>query len=321
MKSLPFFVVLMLMCQIALSQSFSDAHLRLKGTRFAIVPPTAQFKPRTTSMIGLEDEANHARITIVELDANKGEEHTIAKARKALMEKDKVMICEQNFEISGIPVSYRKVKGLQKVQSGEGAGELTEMINSEAYFVYENYHIYVFATYQLKDEETLGKAIENSVKNVVYLKNKTIDPMEKLNFTLDLKESRLKISMLQPTILSMTLSGNEDGIDEPNFTIVQMEATERNVNSFGDGNKLIDKDMSSPFFRDKKLHIFENQEFKGYEATAMHVIDDMKKMVFLAVLRGEKHVYRIQGEAYNDYEGYLTEFRKITESIREGGSF
>lgn len=317
MKSLHFFLVILLSSHFVFGQTTTDKHVYLKGTRFGLILPTAQFVAKTIPIVGAEDEANHARITFVELDANKGEENSISKARKSLMEKDKVLICEQSFEISGIPVSYRKVKGMQKIQSSEGVGELAEMINSEAYFVYENFHIYIFATYLLKDEETLGKVIENSIKNVVYLKNKTIDPMEKLNFSLDLKESRLKISMLQPTIISMTLSGNEDGIDEPNMTIVQMEATERNINSFGDGNKLIDQDFSSPFFRDKKLRLFENQQFKGYEATAMHVIDDMKKYVFLAVLRGEKHVYRIQGEAYNDYEGYLAEFRKITESIRE----
>lgn len=317
MKSLHFLVAFLLSSTFLMAQTISDKHITLKGTRFAIVPPTEQFVAKTIPIVGVEDEANHARITFVELDANKGEENSIAKARKSLMERDKVLICEQNFEVSGIAVAYRKVKGLQKMQNGEGVGDLVEMVNSEAYFVHENYHVYIFATYQLKDEETIGKAIENSVKNVVYLKNKNIDPMEKLNFKVNLKESRLKISMLQPTVMSMTLSGNEDAVDEPNLTIVQLEATERNVKSFGDGNKLIDQDFSSPFFKEKKLHLFENEQFKGYEATAKHEINDFKKMVFLAVLHGEKHVYRIQGEAYNDYEGYLAEFRKIVESIRE----
>jgi hypothetical protein len=65
------------------------------------------------------------------------------------------------------------------------------------------------------------------------------------------------------------------------------------------------------------MHIFENQQFKGTEVTAFeNEVNGNRRLLYTAVLRGEMYVYRIRGECLSDYEGYLQEFRKLTESVR-----
>ena len=168
-----------------------------------------------------------------------------------------------------------------------------------------------------KDESTIGKAVDAALKNLIYLKNKKISPLEKLNFSI-VNETRLKPQLVLPTLLQLSVSGREDGGDEPFYSVNQFEASERNISSLGDGNKLIDRDLSSPRILNKKLQLFENEQFKGYEATAIeNEVNGDKRLLYLVVLRGEKNVYRIKGECLYDYDTFLSEFRKLTESIRE----
>ncbi len=319
MKKIHIFILFTLVnAFLAQSQTSTEKHITLKGTRFAFVPPTSDFVPRTTSFLGMEDGKNHARIMIVELDANKGELGSISKAQRALMETGKTPISEDKIEVSGIPANLRKVRGLQKMTNGEGFGEMAEFIINELSFVHRNFNIYIYASYLAKDEATLGKAVDESIKNLIYWKDKQLNPLDKLNFNILTEGSKLKPNLVLPTLLQLNVSGTEDGGDEPTYTINQFEATERNIASLGDGNKLIDQDFSSPIISDKKLRLFENQQFKGYEATGIeNEVNGNKRLLYLVVLRGEKNVYRIKGETLFDYESFLADFRKLTDSIRE----
>lgn len=293
-------------------------HIALKGTRFAMIPPTADFIGKTSPILGFEDVKHNAKISIVELDVSKGEQNNIQKAQKALMENGKSFVGSDEWMVSGIPVKYRKVRGLQKTTSGEGIGLMAEFFISELSFSYEQFNIYIFSSWLAKDDEMLGKAIDASLRSLVYLKNKRIDPIDKLNFSINIRESRLKTNIIVPTMLQLNLSGADIGDDQPFYTINQFTATPENISAIGDGNSIMNDDLSSPLISDKKMSLFENEHFKGTEVTAFeNEVNGNKRLLYTAVLKSDRYIYRIRGECLSDYESYIQEFRKLTESVRE----
>ncbi len=293
-------------------------HIALKGTRFAMIPPTADFIGKTSPILGFEDVKHNAKISIVELDVSKGEQNNIQKAQKALMENGKSFVGSDEWMVSGIPVKYRKVRGLQKTTSGEGIGLMAEFFISELSFSYEQFNIYIFSSWLAKDDEMLGKAIDASLRSLVYLKNKRIDPIDKLNFSINIRESRLKTNIIVPTMLQLNLSGADTGDDQPFYTINQFTATPENISAIGDGNSIMNYDLSSPLISDKKMSLFENEHFKGTEVTAFeNEVNGNKRLLYTAVLKSDRYIYRIRGECLSDYESYIQEFRKLTESVRE----
>lgn len=293
-------------------------HIALKGTRFAMIPPTADFIGKTSPILGFEDVKHNAKISIVELDVSKGEQNNIQKAQKALMENGKSFVGSDEWMVSGIPVKYRKVRGLQKTTSGEGIGLMAEFFISELSFSYEQFNIYIFSSWLAKDDEMLGKAIDASLRSLVYLKNKRIDPIDKLNFSINIRESRLKTNIIVPTMLQLNLSGADTGDDQPFYTINQFTATPENISAIGDGNSIMNDDLSSPLISDKKMSLFENEHFKGTEVTAFeNEVNGNKRLLYTAVLKSDRYIYRIRGECLSDYESYIQEFRKLTESVRE----
>ncbi|MFZ4544053.1 MAG: hypothetical protein ACOYOA_08400 [Saprospiraceae bacterium] len=319
MKKIFLFFVSSLCFELLIAQNeLSSEHINLKGTRFAMIPPTADFIGKTSPVLGFEDSKHNAMISIVELDLSKGEQNSIQKAQKALMENGKSFIGSDEWLVSGIPAKLRKVRGLQRTSAGEGVGQMAEFIISELSFSYEQFNIYIFSSYPAKYDDEIGKKVEESLKSLVYLKNKRIDPLDKLNFTIDVRESRLKPNLVMPTLLQLNLSGADTGDDQPFFTITQFAATPENVSAIGDGNSIMNGDLSSPLISDKHLHLFENVQFKGTEVTAYeNEVNGRIRLLYTAVLRGDKYIYRIRGESLFDYEGYIQEFRKLTESVRE----
>jgi hypothetical protein len=42
-----------------------------------------------------------------------------------------------------------------------------------------------------------------------------------------------------------------------------------------------------------------------------------KRLIYIVVMKSENKIYSIKGEALYDHEAFLTEFRKITDTIVE----
>ncbi len=299
------------------AQKMTDKHVTVKGSRFAIVPPSADFLPKTMPYTGFENVKDVARFQFMLLDVYGSDYQRMHKAVVDFMQKDKAFISEEEINVSGYAAKHKKVRGRQKKFAGEGVGETAEFIFHEVKFTFENQEIHCYASYLAQDEERLGKSMETALKSLVFQKDKVISPYEQLNFTIDPKVTKLKTHFVIPTMVELNLSGTPDGGDEPSYSASQFDATPENVAALGDGNFIMNERLSSRSIFDKKLELFENKQFKGYEVTAYDKEIEGKRLIYIVVMRSENKIYSIKGEALYDHEAFLAEFRKITDTIVE----
>jgi hypothetical protein len=299
------------------AQQMTDKHVGIKGSRFAIVPPSADFSPKTMPYTGFENVKEFAKFQFLALDVTTTDYQRMSKAVKGFMEKGKTLISEEDIMASGFPAKHTIVRGLQKKVLAEGVGEMAEFIFHEVKFTFENLEIYAYASFLAKDLDRLGKPMETALKSMVYQKDRVISPYEGLNYTLDPKVTKLKTNLVTPVMAELNVSGTPDGGDEPFYTVTQFDATPENVAALGDGNFIMNERLSSRSIYDKKLQLFENKQFKGYEVTSYDKEIEGKRLLYIVVMRSENKIYSIKGEALYDHDAFLAEFRKITDTIVE----
>ena len=322
MKNFIFFVFFVLNTSLLFAQSnlLTDRHISIKGTRFAIIPPSADFVIKTSPYTGLENIRNNAKIQIVLLDTNDSDYQRYRNNLTSFMQNGKTKISEEEITMPvNINAIYKIVRGMQKKNIGEGVGEMAEFIVHELSFKIDNEEIYVYASYLAKDDTNLGKQIESALRSFIYQKDKKISVLDRLDFNIDPSATKLKPNNVTPTMIELNVSGTPNGGDEPFYTVTQFDATPDNIAALGDGNFILNERLSSSTVTDKKLQLFENRFFKGYEVTAFdrETLEDDRRLIYIVILRNDHKIYSIKGEALYDYEGFLAAFRKITETISE----
>lgn len=310
------FLIEMLGAQSTDSQ-LSPAHVVLKGTKYAIIPPTNDYKVVMTPYYGLENRKNGAKITIASLDLEKGEGDRIKTIQKSLMEEGKSFIAEKEILISGIPASLKKVRGFYKLVGAEGFGQLIDCYIYQLLFDYKTERIVIHAFYPVQNVDSEGKNVEHSIETFVFLKDKVIVPIEQVLFSLDYTTSKMSPTITLPNLLELSDLSEGDG-DVPRYTITRFDFSQELATAIGDGNIILNDELSSPIISDKKLSYFENPTYKGLEVTAIeNEVNGNKRLLYTCILRNESKIFRIKGETIKEHQKYLDIFRKLSESVKE----
>lgn len=296
---------------IILAQKATQSVIR--GTRFGVVLPNTDWQIQNLIFTGVENLKARARIFTIEFDSDNAAERT----RNAMLRRNKTAINTEKITIDGTEGNLTTVKGNQKLTDGEGAGQFADFITKEATYRVGEKVICLFATYPMSDEMALKPQIQAFFDNFRYQRDRVIDPLEKVNFKINYQGTVLLPSNITPMLLELRKSGNEDGGDEPSLVINQLLYTPEVEAALGTAEEVKTREWSSPTVHDIKVNSFENQYYSGYEATALDNDANSKDhLIYLVIMKDSKYIYRIRGESPNDFEGFLTQFRQITESIR-----
>jgi hypothetical protein len=293
----------------------SPDHKILKGTKFAIIPPSEDFKPIWTPYYGYVNELDESNVSISTLDVNDNGRSFFVRLSNSMQRQGHTLIKEEEVSFDKKAFMLRKFKGMSKI-SGEGEGIAKFYITYQLMLEHKDAFILIYGRYPADKESALDAAYQRTMKSFVYLEDWTIDPLDKIGFNIDVSNTPFKVQMSQPNMVAFNISGQEPEEEEPSIIVSKFKATPEELEAIGDGNFTMHQHLSALTIKDKKLRVFERPDYTGYEVTAIDYLSD-PELIYVAVLRNKDYVYRIRGNTKKDHEGFLAQFRKITESISE----
>ena len=319
-----------------ISNTKTKEHYTLPGTRFAIILPDETFN-NSSNYTGLYSEELEIDITITEvaLPYNK----VLETYEKDLPPQNGKLLIDKDFNTNGFNSKLYKTNTTYSFISNtfEGVSDSEKTINWLLIYGNENISFILSSAYKYELDKSLKEKIEKSLLSFIYLENENINPLEpfeQLDFTLDpsLVELKFATTLLQSGIV-YTLDGKfPTGVKEKAeykvmafpFSIVNEDERKKrainNVKSAGSEIKIKQtKKINIDGLKGYEVigYIKKTKEDKEQEAEEKNKEKEENKFLkYGAVLFDKKKQYTIIGTSNHNFNDYLIQFQKITESVR-----
>lgn len=299
-------ICLQLSAQTVINNIQTANYVVLEGTRFAIIPPAASFKASKQGT-ALVDEQLEAGIAFMEMPTNY-ETTTmmfgIAKDEKALVEKNLVMNGYQAHLVKIKHTDKETAKVMILWQLLYGNKELTVNIN---------------AGYAENLDKEWGEKFEKSLLSFLYLANQTVNPLDGLQFTLDISNSTLKFAeVILQTGATFTTDGKlpSELPDKTNFMVLVMplavETAEQTSTAQRNVKKITDKYITISETKPVVIDGLQGYEVIGQEAEPNQPI----RHLYCVTLFEKNQYFMLRGTTKQEVEKNMAMFEQITKSFK-----
>ncbi|MFN0202039.1 MAG: hypothetical protein ACKVTZ_11000, partial [Bacteroidia bacterium] len=162
----------------------TPAHTVFVGTHIAMIKPDDTFK-ESNGMVGFTNQALDAAISVREGFA--GFDSTLSLLGKDLFKKEGLLL-EKELVMNGYRARLYKHKVLPNSFFTE---KKDSMVYWSLLYGNERFSFFIIGVYPLANEHLLSEKYEKSLLSFVLLEEVKTNPIERLNFTLDVSNSPL----------------------------------------------------------------------------------------------------------------------------------
>ena len=296
----------------------TEDHFHIPGTKFAIIPPEESFI-NSSEYTGLQNKELETGINITQFPMPY--DSVLLLFTNDIPPKNGELLFEKDFVINGFKSKLFKTKTTNSIiaesfdKTPNSEKTITWILlsgNNELTFV-------LTSAYKYSLDDVLSIRIKKSLLSFVYLKDKEVNPIEQLSFTVDISQSDLKFAtILMQTGVAYTIDGEfpTEAKNKSNYMIMAMpfgtEENKREQRAIRNLNKPSDK------VKIEQIEKVTIDGLSGYEIIGYEDKGNNKKVLkYGTTLFDKEKQYRIVGTSNHNFEKNLIQFQKITRSFNQ----
>jgi hypothetical protein len=271
------------------------AHQNIPGSRVFIVAPVS-FRP-SSSLPAFESEKG----LIQAMDLVGGNFY-----------KNAATYSKEKFESSGIKVvEYRelKVNGYPAKYAHIQNDPQTSVYN--LVFGDSSFSTMIIGTHAADDKKT-GQQIRDAMLSVFYDKNFTIDPFASATFNLDDSRSIFKFARYAASMYMYSIDGKSSDNDTSGVFFMVMSLPHENSALKENADRVLNK-MDEVVVKKEAAGTVNG--FKSYKREVYGKAKGEFGFIYQHLVVIDENVVIMQGFAKNNFEKYITEFEKLSNSI------
>ena len=188
------FISILSFGQYKIENKLSSKHQNIKGTKISLIPPS-DFS-ESENFLGLQQTSTGSSIMIIDIPGPYSETSK-GITKENLESKGIELIKTEQLTINGLPAIF--VTGKQQAY-GNNYKKYVLVVGSE------NETIMINGVFPEKLKKT-GEAIKKSMLSVFYEADKKINPLDFLEYTIDVSETKLKFGKSMANSLIFTVDG------------------------------------------------------------------------------------------------------------------
>ena len=188
------FISILSFGQYKIENKLSSKHQNIKGTKISLIPPS-DFS-ESENFLGLQQTSTGSSIMIIDIPGPYSETSK-GITKENLESKGIELIKTEQLTINGLPAIF--VTGKQQAY-GNNYKKYVLVVGSE------NETIMINGVFPEKLKKT-GEAIKKSMLSVFYEADKKINPLDFLEYTIDVSETKLKFGKSMANSLIFTADG------------------------------------------------------------------------------------------------------------------
>ena len=294
--------------QEIISNKLTTEHISVAGTKVSLIPPVGFQK--SVNFFGFQQNDNNSSIMVLEMPGSFSE---ISKAftKSGFQTKGIELIDKKDITINDFSAVF-----IEAEQSAYGITFIKYILT----FGTENSTIMINGMLPKSLREEMGSEIRKSLLSVVYESNKEVDPLDKINFTVDIENTKLKYTKVLANAVLYTVDGK-----------IPTESEDRTFYSIGRSIGIIDitdkkksaierlnKTAMMTNIKPEKITEIEIYGFSGYEIIAEATYEKTGKAVkiYFVMLFDDNFYYLIIGIAEDDFESNIELFKEVSKSFR-----
>ncbi|MEL6634262.1 MAG: hypothetical protein AAFQ83_22545 [Bacteroidota bacterium] len=285
-----------------LTHGISEAHVQITGTKVWMKPPTG-FEP-SQSFAGFEEKVSSSSIVvlalqqaipIMQMDQSFTEENLAGQGIK--------LIDKQALLVNGMKAIW--IEGEQRALGVNFTKYVLVLSGSEETLIINGV--------APVDSADLAQGVKEAMRRTVYDANIKIDPMEIVDFRLDIQGSKFQYATFVANMLAYSVDGKmpTESEDKANFMAGKSL-----------GKVLVPNPRKYALNRLKKLDEVEPEEvnaieidgLKGYEIIAYKA--DKQELIYQVMLFEDEHYYIMVGLAEADFEENIRAFRRLVQRFQ-----
>lgn len=276
----------------------TNKHVNIPGTRVFVIPPIGFTVSKTYPAIEKRDE-----VIVQSLDLIGGSFYTNAATfSKEKFEKKGIKVFEyKEFKINNFPAKMAFVQG-------EPAAKVYNLVFGDSTF--SAMIMGVFAT----NDHTTGEQIKNAIQSVYYDKTFVINPFAAANFKLDDSKSIFKFAKYSASMYVYSIDGiKKDSYDKDPYLMVST------LSNQGAALQHTADDIASVL----KNGIIKNNstaKTNGYPSLKREIcgkLNGKDAVLFQHLVSIGQHTIIMQGIADDNFEKYIVEFQKLSNTINK----
>jgi hypothetical protein len=279
-----------------IENEYSPKHLRIQYANISIIPPNGMNLNPVGS--GFANEWSHLKMEQI----SKSIDDIAAVFGDSVLDgNDLVKLSEEQMKING----FRALKVLlDDNQRGKTYKRSVLIIGDE-----EN-TVIVSGTYP-SDSIVMGENINNSLKTVIYEKDRAISD-QSVFFDFNLNDSSLQVAEVTNIGTLLTPTGSPNLYDVDVFMGATVELVEVNSTQWLPYVKARIGYTAESDSTEYRIREFNKNDLKGFET--IHIND--RRMMFVTFLFGNGRLYRFGGASKSDYLENEMEFRTLVENCQ-----
>jgi hypothetical protein len=293
--------------QEVISNTLSDKHVSVAGTKVSLIAPDGFDK--SVNFNGFQQSEKSSSVMIIEMPGPFSE-ITKAFTKSGLKSQGVDLIAKKDLTINGFPAVF-----IEAEQTAYG----TLFIKYILTFGTESNTTMINGMFPKEFNKEMSSDIKNSLLSVVYETDKNVNPLDEIDYTVDIENTKLKYANVLANAIIYTVDGKvpTESDDKTFYTIAsslgKIEITDKKQYAINRLNKTATIKNISP----NNIQEIEINGFKGYEIIAKGINEKTGKeeQIYYVMLFNDNLYYLLMGVAENDFENNIDLFKKVTKTF------
>lgn len=286
----------------------TSKHVNVKGTKISVISP--EDWTVATRFNGFQNNECSSSLMVIELPAPYLQ-LTMGFTAEGLKSKGMILCEKKDMFVNGLQGMYITAK-----QSAYGKIFWKYIL----VFGNEKNSILINGMCPIDLKDKVGKHIENSIFSVVYEPEKNVNPLENINYGIDVSGSKLKFAKVISNTILYTVDGLVPTKSNDKTTFIVGSSVGKVF--FGDKREYsINRMKKTPSVKEvdsKNVHPIVIDGLSGFEVIAYgeDKKNNKQEMVFQTMLFTDNMYYLIIGSANDNFKENLKMFRSLSKTFK-----
>lgn len=286
----------------------TSEHVPVEGTKVSLIPPSGFDK--SVDYNGFQQNENNSSILIIEIPGPSSEV-TKALTPSGLKSQGVELIEKQDLIINELPAVF--------IVGEQTAYEIL-FVKYILIFGTESNTTIINGMFPKEMSNQMSEGIKNSLLSVVYESNKDVNPLDAIEYTVDIDNTKLKYANVLANGILFTADGKvpTESDDKTFYSVAsslgKIEIIDKQQFAIDRLKKIPGIAIIDPY----KISDIEINGFSGYEIVVQGTNEKTGKeeQIYFVMLFNDNLYYILMGMAEDDFSDNLELFKEVSKTFR-----